>query len=166
MKRKLINRLLKPLAIISPLGVKAMGRSAELDPLQKFNFSLTIPGLPTGLAFSKISGLKREINVVDYNEGGLHGARKLQGREKVDPIVCERGCYLDGTLEAAYKDSLTNKNFRQTIVVGFHDKDAKLVRSWTLLEAWVSVWEGPEFDASSDDVTIEKLTIVFEQYQD
>ena len=47
-----------------------MARARANDPLLKHRFLVSIPGLPNGMGFTKVSGLKKEIGVVEYNEGG------------------------------------------------------------------------------------------------
>lgn len=48
-----------------------MARTIANDPLQKFMFRVTVPGLPTGLGFQKVGGLTREVGVVEYLEGSI-----------------------------------------------------------------------------------------------
>lgn len=141
-----------------------MARSRVNDPLLKHKYIVSIPGLPSGMGFSKVSGLKRELGVVEYNEGGYNATHKLVGREKVEPVTLERGMFKDTDFETLYKKSLSDPNFRTTVTITLQDNQGKAQRTWKLAEAWVSVWEGTDFDASSEDVAIEKLTIEFEYY--
>ena len=85
-----------------------MARSVVNDPLQKFNYVVSIPGLPNGMGFQKVTGLKRELGTVEYNEGGYAHTHKLVGREKVDAITLERGMYGSAELENLYKKTLNN----------------------------------------------------------
>lgn len=141
-----------------------MARSIVNDPLMKYKYVISIPGLPSGMGFNKVSGLKREVGAVEYYEGGYNNAHKLVGREKVEPITLERGMYASTDLETMYKKTLSDANFRTTVTIALQDRTGKTQRTWTLAEAWVSTWEGTDFDASSDDVAIEKVTIQFEYY--
>lgn len=141
-----------------------MARARVNDPLLKHKYLVSVPGLPSGMGFSKVSGLKREIGVVEYNEGGYSTTHKLVGREKVEPITLERGMFKSADFETLYKKSLSDPNFRTTVTVTLQDNQGKAQRTWKLAEAWVSSWEGTDFDASSEDVAIEKITIEFEYY--
>lgn len=143
-----------------------MARTVANDPLQKFKYKVNIPGLPSGMGFQKVGGLKREISVVEYHESGYSAVHKLTGKEKVDTITLERGTYADKSLENLFKKSLTDPNFRTTITISLCDKFGKVQRTWTLAEAWVTTWEGSDLDAESDDVAIEKLTVAFEYFID
>lgn len=143
-----------------------MARTIANDPLQKFMFRVTIPGLPTGLGFQKVGGLTREVGVVEYLEGLSKYTHKLPGREKVGEVTLERGSYATKELEAQYKKVLTDSNLRNTVIIEILDRFGNAKRTYKLAEAWVSKWEGSDLDASSDDVAIEKLTVQFEYFLD
>lgn len=141
-----------------------MARSRANDPVLKHKFAVSIPGLPSGMGFSKVSGLSAEIGVVEYAEGGYSATHKLAGKEKVEAVTLERGMFKTKEMETLYKKSLSDPNYRTTVVISLQDNNGAVVRSWKLAEAWVSKWEGTDFDASSEDVAIEKITIEFEYY--
>jgi len=148
------------------LKAHAMARTASADPLQKFKFRLTIPGLPTGIGFQKVSGLTHEINVTEYDEGGFDFTHKLPGKQKVGEVVAERGMYADTSFQKLLKSALTDANARNTVIFEQLDRFGATVRTYKLAEAWVSKWEGSDADASSNDVAIEKITIQFEYFLD
>lgn len=139
-------------------------RTTSSDPLQKFKFRLTIPGLPSGIGFQKVSGLSQEVGVTEYDEGGYDYTHKLPGRPKVGEVTAERGSYADKSFQNLLQKTLTDKSMRNTIILEQLDRYGKAVRTYKLAEAWVSKWEGSDFDASSDDVAIEKITIQFEYF--
>jgi phage tail-like protein len=123
-----------------------------------------MPGLPAGMGFQKVSGLSREIGVVEYDEGGYSHTHKLTGKEQGGEVTLEKGMFANTDLEEIYKRSLNNPDYRTTVIIEQLDKFGKVARSWTLAEAWVSKWEGSELDATSEDVAIESITIQFEYY--
>ena len=139
-----------------------MARTIANDPLQKFMFRVTVPGLPTGLGFQKVGGLTREVGVVEYLEGLYQYTHKLPGREKVGEVTLERGSYATKELEAQYKKVLTDSNLRNTVIIEILDRFGNTKRTYKLAEAWVSKWEGSDLDASSDEVAIEELTVQVE----
>ena len=141
-------------------------RTASLDPLQKFRFRVTIPGLPSEIGFQTVSGLSYGVSSTEYSEGGYEYTHKLPGKPTVGEVTCERGAYQDTSLADLIKETLTNPDFRQTIVIEHLDRFGNVGRTYKLAEAWVSKWEGGDLDASSDDVSIEKITIQFEYYLD
>ena len=141
-------------------------RTASLDPLQKYKFRLTIPGIPTEIGFQKVSGLSHEVGVAEYTEGGYDYAHKLPGKPKVGEITLERGAYRDRMFEVMIKDTLTNPDMRGTVIIEHLDKYGEVARTYKLAEAWCSKWESSDLDSSSDDVAIEKITMQFEHYLD
>lgn len=141
-------------------------RTASLDPLQKYKFRLTVPGIPTEIGFQKVSGLTHEVGVAEYTEGGYDYAHKLPGKPKVGEITLERGAYRDRMFEVMIKDTLTNPNMRGTVIIEHLDKYGEVARTYKLAEAWVSKWESSDLDSASDDVAIEKITLQFEHFLD
>ena len=153
--------------LLSLVSIKAFAaRTTSVDPLQKFKFRLTIPGLPSGIGFQKVSGLTHEVGVAEYDEGGFEYTHKLPGRQKVGEVTAERGSYADNSFQNLLKQTLTNPNMRNTVIFEQLNRYGEAVRTYKLAEAWVSKWEGSDADASSDDVAIEKLTIQFEYFLD
>lgn len=151
--------------LIDKLAIHAhASRTVSDDPLMKFKFRLTVPGLPTTIGFQKVSGLTQEVAITEYDEGGYPATHKLPGRQKVGDITAERGEYSDTEFQNLVKDALTNPNLRNTVIFEKLDRFGNSIRTYKLAEAWVSKWEGSDADASSDDVAIEKITITFEYY--
>lgn len=143
-----------------------MARTYVNDPLQAFKFRVTLPGLPTGMGFNKVSGLTKEVGVVEYDEGGYDYTHKLPGKEVVGNVTLEKGMFADLALEKIYKKTLSQPDYRTTLTIEQLDKMGNVARTWNLAEAWVSKWEGTEFDATSEDVAIETITVEFEYFLD
>ena len=153
--------------ILGLVSIKAFAaRTTSVDPLQKFKFRLTVPGLPSGIGFQKVSGLTHEVGVTEYDEGGFDYTHKLPGRQKVGEVTAERGSYADNSFQNLLKQTLTNPSMRNTVIFEQLNRFGETVRTYKLAEAWVSKWEGSDADAGSDDVAIEKLTIQFEYFLD
>ena len=142
----------------------AMARTIEADPLQSFMFKVSISGLPSGIGFQKVSGLNREVAVVEYLENMYDHAHKLPGREKVGEVTFERGMYTDNYIQSAYESVFNNNNCRSTVTIDILDRFGNIRRSFSLAECWFSKYEVADLDASSDDVIIETLTMQFEHF--
>lgn len=139
-------------------------RTLEQDPLQSFMFKVQISGLPTGVGFQKVSGLSREVAVVEYLENMYDHAHKLPGRESVGEITFERGMYADNYLQTIYETVFNNSNFRSTVVIQVTDRFGNVRREFQLAECWFSKYECGDLDATNDDVIIETLTMQFEYF--
>jgi len=126
--------------------------------------------------FRSVSGLKAEISVVELEEGGFNGTtRKLIGRTKFPNIVLKQGmCTPNSQLwklrELFINDgpakNLGDKKGRQTpnrfsgtiTQMGPNGAEAK----WLFTGGWVCKWEGPDLDASKNEVSIESIEIAHE----
>ena len=147
------------------LALNAMAsRTMEADPLQSFMFKVSIPGLPTGVGFQKIGGLSRDVEVVEYLENMYQHTHKLPGRESVGEVTFERGMYADDYLQTLYEKVFTDKNVRNTVVIQITDRFGKIRREFKCAEAWFSKYECADLDATSSDVIIETMTMVFEYF--
>jgi phage tail-like protein len=120
--------------------------------------------MPAGMGFSKMGGLNVERAVTEYNEGGYDHTHKLAGREKVGEVTLERGLYASKELEQYYKNALTTG--RGTLIIELLDRVGRVAQTWKLAEAWGNKREIGDFDAGSDDVAIEKITIQYEYLMD
>lgn len=144
------------------LKLNAMPRTYVDDPLQAFQFRVTIPGLPKGVGFKKVSGLNIEYSILEYDEGAYENTHKLPGKKKTGEIVCEKGMFPDKTIENLFRNSVTDPNFRKTITIEVLDSTGKVGRKFTVTEAWASKWEVGDIDSSSDDVVAENITFQYE----
>ena len=136
-------------------------RTSSEDPLQKFKFRVTIPGIPSQIGFQKVSGLSKEVNVVEYDESAFEYTHKLPGKTKFGEVTMERGMFSDSSLLDQMK-VIKNPDYRTTMIVQLMDRFGKVQRTWKLAEAWISKWEGSDLDATSDDVAIETITVQYE----
>lgn len=139
-------------------------RTIEQDPLQSFTFKVTISGMPTGVGFQKVSGLSREVEVIEYFENMYDHAHKLPGRESVGEITFERGMYADAELQKAYESVFNNNNCRSTTTIQICDRFGNAKREFQMAECWFSKYECGDLDATSSDVIIETLTMQFEYF--
>lgn len=155
----------KLFSMVKSIAISAMAaRTIEADPLQSFMFKVSIPGLPTGVGFQKVGGLSREVEVVEYFENMYDHAHKLPGRESVSEVTFERGMYADDYLQGLYEKVFNNNTVRNTVVIQVCDRFGAIKREFKCAEAWFSKYECADLDATSSDVIIETLTMVFEYF--
>lgn len=161
------------------------------DPFGAFYFrvDLNLPGTFDGsvqesLPFRSCSGLKSEATVVELEEGGFNGTtRKLIGRTKFPNIVLKQG-FCSSTsvlwkLRAAFMNDSPNKATVKAGALGgdvtksrqtpgrFGGTITQLgpngaVAKWVFSGGWVCKWEGPDFDASKNEISIESIEIAHE----
>ena len=117
------------------------------------------PGVDLG-RFRECTGLAAEIEVKDYNEGGVNDrVHKLPTRMKYPNLVLKRGVtYEDALLKWLWKTQREAQ--RIAVTVSLMGPDGKPVRSWAFAEAFPIKWTGPNLNASSNQVATETLEIV------
>ena len=137
----------------------------RFDPLLVFSFGLQLqlPGgkldWGDGTAFFKsVSGLKAENEVLEYREGGVNTCvRKLVGGVKWPNLVLKQGFTGDARLWK-WRESLTRIN-------GFIAQlgaNGKPICLWQFVQGWPVKWEGPDYDAGKNELSIETIEIAHE----
>lgn len=143
-----------------------MANPTRKDPYKNFNFLVEIDGI-TQAGFSECSGLRLEIDVIEYREGGEPSAavRKLPGRAKVGDITLKRGVTGSNQLQAWIESTAQGIVNRKNGVIILLDDERKPVVRWKFFNAFPRKWEGPVFDAKGTDVAIETLTLCCERLE-
>lgn len=139
-------------------------RTIKEDPLQSFMFRVQLSGMSGEIGFTKVSGLSREVDVVEYFENMYEHSHKLPGREKFGDITFEKGMFSDTTFVKEYEKVLgADKNeCRHEVTISILNRFGEVKRKFELYEAWFSKYEVGDLDSSSNDVIVETLTVVFE----
>jgi phage tail-like protein len=123
--------------------------------------------------FKSCAGLKIERAVIELEEGGFNGTtRKLVGPTKFPNIVLKQGfCSVNSELWKLRQEFMndlpptatsttvgwkTPKRFTGTIIhYGREGAEAK----YCFTQGWIAKWEGPDLDASKNEVSIESVEI-------
>ena len=154
------------------------GKRYEAFGAYYFRVDLYKPGTSDVMGsypFRSCSGLKSEAAVVELEEGGFNGTtRKLIGRTKFPNIVLKQGlCSPNSDLwklrlsfmndgesqDIKKKGRVTPNRISGTITqLGPNGAEAK----WLFVSGWVCKWEGPDLDASKNEVSIESIEIAHE----
>lgn len=139
-----------------------MADSTRNDPFKNFNFLVEIDGFAQA-GFSECTGLRLEVDVIEYREGGeASSVRKLPGRLKVGDITLKRGITTSNELQAWLQSALSGVTNRKNGVIVLLDDERKEVVRWKFFNAFPRKWEGPNLDAKGTDVAIETLTLCCE----
>ncbi len=117
--------------------------------------------------FEKVSGLGVSVDIEEVAEGGENQyVHKLPGRFRWEDLEFERGL-IDVDSLYAWLQLTSGNNFadagnmilRHTGAITMFTADRIPLRIWTFKGAVPLRWSGPSFDASSDQVATEKLTV-------
>lgn len=128
------------------------------------------------LGVSKVSGLKRSSDVIEYKEGGNAIISKGLGRTKYEPITLERGVSHATEFEewANAAQVLTKghpstslKNLRKPIVrIVLLNEAGQPVKRYVLHNCWVSEFQViSDLDAGGNAVAIEHVKIEHEGWE-
>jgi phage tail-like protein len=139
----------------------------RIDPFRSFNFEIEIDKKSVG-GFRECSGLSFTTDPVEYREGSdvpLH-TRKLMGLRKfASNIALKRGATKNDTLWLWYKNVLNGKDDRRDGAIVLQDEEHKPVMRWEFENGWITKWEGPSLNATSNDVAIESIEIAVERVE-
>jgi phage tail-like protein len=150
------------MAIVAVVVVTAQ-KGQRQDPLPAFFFSVEISGQSAGF-FKSVGGLKIETDVIEYQEGGDGGGtiHKLAGATRYANIRLTRGFTGDRALYnwfvATQKPNPTRVNGR---IILFNQHGTR-VAAWRFVNGFPVKWEGPELDASKNELAIESIEIAHE----
>lgn len=147
-------------APVNALISKAAGAlGIRFDPYRDFNFWVEIEGLIVA-GFSEVSGLKMEVEVEVYNEGGLNEyPHQLPGRVKQNTITLKRGLTDIDTLWPWCQDVTQGIITRRNLTIYLLDNAGLPAMWWDVLQAYPVSWEGPNFRATGNAVALESLVL-------
>jgi phage tail-like protein len=124
---------------------------------------------------SKVGGLTRSTDPIEYKEGGNPLARKGVGRTKYEAITLERGITHDDEFErwanapqvldtGAAKALL--KDLRKTIRIVMLNERGQEVHAYIVWRCWVVEYKAlPDLDAGTNTVAIEHLKLEHEGWE-
>jgi phage tail-like protein len=135
--------------------------TARDDPYHGTNFLVEIDGVVKA-AFSEATGLVSETEVIEYRTGADLTTRKLPGRTSFANIVLHRGVTQDLELWNWRKSVVDGAVQRRNGVIVLLDDQRQPVLRYSFVNGWPCRWEGPDLDASANDIAIETLEIAHE----
>ena len=128
------------------------------DPVPELRFKVELPGVDLG-RFRECTGLAAEIEVKDYNEGGVNDrVHKLPTRMKYPNLVLKRGVTYEDALLKWFFDQ-KDREQRGNVTLNLLGDDGLQVRTWSFAAAFPVKWSGPSFNAKSTNVATESLEI-------
>ena len=139
------------------------------DPFTAFNFEVGLDGVISGQTrFQQVSGITWEMNVEDFQEGGLNThTRKIKGPAKYGNVTLKRGV-LQSTDDVwqwvkANMNNTKGKPLRSNVsIIGYNDAMQTGQITITLKEAYPCKWEAPSWDTKSSAILMESLEIAHE----
>ena len=148
----------------------------RFDPYKSYAFLVYFDTSTTPVAaVSKVTGLKRSSDVIEYKEAGNAITLKGLGRTKYEPITLERGMTHDTDFESwANAAQLLDKgapttslkNLRQEIRIELLNEERQTVLAFVVHRCWVSEYQGlPDLDGGGNAVAIEHIKLENEGWE-
>jgi phage tail-like protein len=148
----------------------------RFDPYKSFRFLVYFGTSTTPVAgVSKVTGLKRSAEVIEYRQGGDPMVRKGIGRTTYDPVTLERGVTHDRDFEdwanaGQVLDkgfaSVSLKNLRRQVRVELLNEAGQPVHRYMLHRCWVSEYQAlPDLDAGANAIALEHVKIENEGWE-
>jgi phage tail-like protein len=151
--------------------------TTRFDPYKAYRFLVYFATSTTPVAgVSKVGGLKRSSDVIEYKEGGNAVILKGLGRMKYDPITLERGVtrdtdFRDWADSAQVLDkgspSTSLKNLRRDIRIELLNEAGQPVHRFIVHRCWVSEYQAlPDLDAGGNAVALEHIKVENEGWEE
>lgn len=137
-------------------------------PLPVFRFKVEEVNAsdPTlGVAFSEVSGLTQEIQVIEYRDGQTpqQSAMKMPGLQKVNNITLKRGVQKgDNSFYNWLNTVKLNTIGRKDLIISLLDENDSPTMVWNVKNAFPVKVEGPSLKATGNEVAVESIEIAHE----
>ncbi|MDJ0768466.1 MAG: phage tail protein [Ilumatobacter sp.] len=132
-------------------------------PLPAFHFQVDWQG--TQLAFSEVTGLNYEAQVIEYRDGTEPEAtvQKMPGLKKFGNITLKRGVFSGDNEFYEWLNTIKlNKIERRDVIISLLDEEHAPVMTWKVKNAWPTKITAPDLKASGNESAIETLELAHE----
>jgi phage tail-like protein len=137
----------------------------RMDPFRNFRFKLEIDGIQQA-GFSECSGFGSNIEVVEYREGGeASTVRKLPGKISYPDITLKWGVTTSRELYDWHLAAVNGQVDRRNGSIVLQDDAGNEQVRWNFFAAWPSKYDGPDFNAKGNDVSVDALTVSCERLE-
>ena len=142
----------------------------RVDPYANFKFKVKWDGKYV-CAVSKVSGLSRSTEVIEFRSGGDPSmVHRQPGQTKFEAITLERGVTQDEEfaqwvnkvwdLHAGAGKETSLADFRKDIIIELYNEAGQKVLSYNVYRCWPSEFKAlPDLDAKANDVAIQTLKL-------
>lgn len=138
-------------------------------PLTKFHFQVEWgEGGNTDepdLRFTEVSGLDREIEMIEYRDGNNpeYSKVKMPGMVKYSNVVLKRGMFQGlESYEAWYNTIVMNQVQRRTVTIKLLNEQHQPIITWRLNNAWPVKIQSTDLKADGNEVAIDTMEIAHE----
>ena len=136
--------------------------SERSDPFAQFNFIVELDGIEVA-GFTEVGGIAAESDVIEYREGAdTPTVRKLPGLLSYSNITLKKGYTTNSELWEWRKTTLDGITERRGGSIILLDEARTPVLRWNFVNGWVSKYEGPALNSTTNEAAIESIEIAHE----
>src|SRR6185437_5040021 len=130
-----------------------------VDSYPNCRFYVEIGGMAQAV-FTEVSGLQLEMEVMEYQEGGVNDfVHRLPGRTKSGNLTLKRGMTSSNEFFKWYAELAQGKFTAKNISLVMYDVTGAKLAHWNLIKAYPVKWIGPQFSAHDSAVAVETLEL-------
>lgn len=132
-------------------------------PLPVFHFQVEWGG--KNLAFSEVSGLNSESQVIEYRDGlsPEFNMIKMPGLKKFSNVTLKRGIVpADNDFFDWINTTKMNVPDRRDLIISLLNENHTPVMTWKIKQAWPVKVDGPSLKATGNEVAIESIELAHE----
>jgi phage tail-like protein len=138
----------------------------EPMPTCRFLTTFIFGGIPSPLdiAFQRITGLSRELNVTSYSQGG-ENASNLYFADKINhgELILERGVMTATPLTVVFDQVMQGeKMIYADVVILLLNHRSIPVCSWTISNALPVYWKTGDLDANANTISVNTLKLCYQ----
>jgi phage tail-like protein len=148
----------------------------RFDPYKNYRFLVYLGESTSPVAgVSKVGGIKRTSDVIEYKEGGNAIILKGLGRTKYEPITLERGVTHDSDFEDwANSSQVLEKGaprsslaiLRKTVRIVLQNEAGQPVQQYIVYRCWVSEYQAlPDLDAGGNAIALQHVKLENEGWE-
>jgi phage tail-like protein len=135
-------------------------------PMPKFRFSVDFGTELKDIAFQEVSGMDKEVQVIEYRHGNnpLFSTIKMPGIVKYGNITMKRGIFVNDNTFWKWMDEIKmNVIKRRTVLIKLLDEGGEVTMQWQLNNAWPTKITGTDLKSDGNEVAVDTIEIAHEQ---
>ncbi|TXD85072.1 phage tail protein [Subsaximicrobium wynnwilliamsii] len=129
-------------------------------PLPNFHFRVDWGG--TSIGFQEVSGLKKELEILEYREGSSpeYFKRKMPGMHTLSDISLKRGVFLnDDEFYKWYNTVALNTVEKRDIVISLLNEEHEPTLVWNVKECFITSIEFSSLNAEENGNAIDTMVL-------
>ncbi|MBS3770387.1 MAG: phage tail protein [Bacteroidales bacterium] len=133
-------------------------------PLPKFHFEVDW-GEDRKIAFTEVSGLDVETELIEYREGSSkeYSKVKMPGMIKYSNITLKRGTFKgDNDFFKWWNAIKLNKAPRESVTINLLNENHEAIVTWEVKNAWPVKVQSTDLKADGNEVAVETMELAHE----